>query len=224
MSTQITQYNLYQQLTSVRAARTTNLAGSYLNGPLNNGVGATLIASGVGALVVDGVTLVANDRVLLAAQTNANENGIYIVTNAGGLAASWILTRSADFQNIEQMKAGQFLTVNAGTVNGGHEYVLVEPLPAQLGIDALVFLASSNGAQLSSSLKAIKSNFAGGAATAVISNAAFTANSVVVASIQSSANAVDIQKVTPAAGNVTVLFSADPGASVISLIAFAAGQ
>jgi len=139
MVAQVVQYNIYQQLTSARVVSVSNLAGSYLNGPLNNGVGATLVSSGVGALVIDGVSLVANDRVLLSAQTNANENGIYIVNNAGGVAANWVLVRSSDFQNIEQMKLGQFLSVNAGSASAGSMWVLVEPLPAQLGIDSLLF-------------------------------------------------------------------------------------
>jgi len=143
MTTQVTQYNIFQQLTSARVVDTANLSGSYLNGPVNNGVGATLTASGVGALTIDGVDLENNDRVLLVAQTNANENGIYIVTSAGGSSSVWILTRAGDQQNIEQLKAGQFLSINAGTTNAGAMYVLVEPLPAQLGIDDLSFSPTS---------------------------------------------------------------------------------
>jgi hypothetical protein len=143
MTAQTTQYNLFQQLTSARLVDTSNLAGSYLNGSLNNGVGATLTASSVGVLTIDSVVANLNDRILLVAQTNANENGVYIVTQAGAAAAVWILTRAADQQSIEQMKAGQFLSINAGTANAGAMYVLVEPLPAELGIDDINFSPSS---------------------------------------------------------------------------------
>ena len=134
MSTARTQYSYNQQLTSARLVSTANIAGSYINGNLNNGVGATLTVSSLST--IDGVTLVADDRVLLVAQTNANENGIYIVNSVGTNA---VLERAADFQNIEQMKTGQYLTISAGTANAGALYVVVEPLPAQLGVDDLLF-------------------------------------------------------------------------------------
>lgn len=143
MTVQVTQYNIFQQLTSSRLVDTSNLAGNYLNGPLNNGLGATLTASSVGVLTIDSVVANLNDRILLVGQTNGNENGVYIVSQAGGASAVWILTRSADQQNIEQMKAGQFLSIDAGTTNAGAMYVLVEPLPAQLGIDDVNFSPSS---------------------------------------------------------------------------------
>ncbi|TAL08154.1 MAG: hypothetical protein EPO02_13690 [Nitrospirae bacterium] len=137
MTVQTSQYNIFQQLTSVRVVRVSNLAGLYLNGPLNNGVGATLTAPSPAALVIDGVTLALNDRVLLAAQTNANENGIYVVTST-----NWVLTRSADQQSIEQLKIGQFIPVGAGSANAGNIWLLVEPLPAMFGVSAMTFAQS----------------------------------------------------------------------------------
>lgn len=137
-----TYYYIQQQLTSARVASAANLAGVYLNGPLNNGVDATLSASSVGALVVDGITLNQGDRVLLDQQTNLNENGVYVVLFAGGPSAIWVLQRSPDQQSLEQLKAGQFLSVNAGSTLAGSIWVLVEPLPALLGINALSFVKS----------------------------------------------------------------------------------
>lgn len=250
MSAQTTQYNVFQQLTSVRLADSANLAGSYLNGPLNNGVGATLTANSVGVLTIDSVVANLNDRILLTAQTNANENGIYVVTQAGGPSAVWVLTRSADQQCIEQLKAGQFLSVNAGTAHAGGMWVLVEPLPANFGVDGLHFnggsvlgggtplLAANNlsdvasvatartnlGAQASASIRAQKIAFAGGAASVVHADASISAASVVTCTIESSANAVEVQKATPGAGSLTVLMSGDPGVSVISYIALSAAQ
>jgi hypothetical protein len=137
MTVQTSQYNIFQQLTSVRVVRVTNLSGIYLNGPLNNGVGATLSAASPATLTIDGVAVQLNDRVLLTAQTNANENGIYVLTSL-----NWVLTRSGDFQNIEQLKTGQFIPVGAGSANAGNIWVLVEPLPAHFGIDALTLVQS----------------------------------------------------------------------------------
>lgn len=138
MSNARSQYSYSQQLLSARLVSTANIAGSYINGNLNNGVGATLTVASLSS--IDSVTLLVNDRVLLVAQTNANENGIYIVNSVGTNA---VLERAEDFQNIEQIKPGQYLTVSAGTANAGAVYVVVEPLPGQLGIDDLNFSPSS---------------------------------------------------------------------------------
>ncbi len=60
---------------------------------------------------------------------------------------------------------------------------------------------------------------AGGSATVTIADAAITATMIVKANIISSANAVIIEKVTPTAGTLTILCSADPGASVFGYAA-----
>jgi len=148
-----TQYNVYPGLTPVRAVSTSNVAGTYFNGNTNNGVGATLTIA-ASSLTVDSVVLVAGDRVLLQTQTNTNQQGIYIVRT---IAATVVLERAADYQSIEQMKAGQFVSVAAGSVNAGNFYSLVEPLPNELGINALVFNADPSAGGVA---------YSGGASTA----------------------------------------------------------
>lgn len=64
-----------------------------------------------GAQTVDGIALVAGDRVLVKDQTTANQNGIYIVA-----AGAW--TRSADADTVSKL-AGAIVNVDAGTTNGG---------------------------------------------------------------------------------------------------------
>lgn len=147
------QFNIYPGLTPVRVVSTSNIAGTYNNGPSNNGVGATLTIA-ASSLTVDSVVCNVGDRVLLQTQTNTNEQGIYVVNSIGSTV---VLQRSADQQSIEQMKAGQYVSVAAGSVNAGNFYSLVEPLPATLGVDALVFNADPSAAQVS---------FSGGASTA----------------------------------------------------------
>lgn len=229
MTVQNSQYNLFQQLTSARVVSTSNVSASYLNGPLNNGVGATLTPAAPAALVIDGVTLELNDRVLLVAQTNANENGIYVVTNE-----NWVLTRAADFQSIEQMKAGQFLSVNAGTTNAGAMYVLVEPLPGHLGIDDLNFsptsvpsgstflVAANDLSDVDDNLVAMTNlgikrgttaAYAGGGTSNAFTATGLAATDIVVATILASTNSVAITKAVPTANTLTVTFSADPGAA-----------
>lgn len=129
------QYNITPWLTPVRTVATANLAGTYFNGQTNNGVGATLTIA-ASSLTVDSVVMAVGDRLLLIGQTNAFENGIYVVLSIGSVV---VLQRAADQQNIEQYHIGQYVTVGAGTLNAGTAYVNVEPLPAILGINGLVW-------------------------------------------------------------------------------------
>lgn len=139
------QYNVYDGLTAVRVASTSNISGTYFNGNTNNGVGATLTIA-ASSLTVDSVVLEVGDRVLLQTQTNTNEQGIYVVLSIGSTV---VLQRAADQQSIEQIKAGQFVSVAAGSVNAGNFYTIVEPLPAHLGIDAIVFNADPSAGGVS---------------------------------------------------------------------------
>jgi len=132
------QFNVSPWLTSVRLAATSNQSGTYFNGPLNNGVGA-LFTYATGALTIDSVAVEVGDRVILTAQTAENENGVYVCKQAGATGVSCILQRSADQQCIEQMKSGQYVTVGAGSVQAGNAFVLIEPLPAILGVDDLTW-------------------------------------------------------------------------------------
>lgn len=134
----ITQYNFYPVLTPVRVVQTANLAGTYSNGPLNNGVGSFLLGAAT-TLTIDAVLVENGDRVLLVGQTAANENGIYVVS---GIGSAWKLTRSDDFNDIENLKPGLQVGVGAGTTNGGAHYTVVEPLPAIFGVSDIVMESS----------------------------------------------------------------------------------
>ena len=63
---------------------------------------------------IDGVSLIAGDRVLVKNQTTASANGIYIVQ-----AAAW--TRPPDADTISKI-AGAIVNVDSGTVNGGFRF------------------------------------------------------------------------------------------------------
>lgn len=134
------QYNVYPCLSPCRLVATTNQSGSYYNGPLNNGVGATFTYA-TGALTIDSVDVEVGDSIALVGQTNDNENGIYVCKQAGATGVSAILQRRADMQCIEQIKAGFWTTIGAGTVNAGAAFVIAEPLPAVFGVDDLVLIA-----------------------------------------------------------------------------------
>lgn len=147
------QYNVYDGLTACRLVATSNQSGTYVNGPLNNGVSATLTFA-TGVLTIDSVVVVLGDSVALVGQSNANENGIYICTQQGAVGISAVLTRRQDFQCIEQIKVGQWTTIGAGTVSAGSMFVVVEPLPARFGIDNLSLTAAIPAGSGSASTKA----------------------------------------------------------------------
>lgn len=102
---------------SVRAATTANIAGTYSSSP------QTITANSNGAAVIDGETLVSNDRVLVRLQTTGSENGIYTVTDVGDASTPFVLTRSADFNQTSEVGAGAFTFVEAGTANSGKSFV-----------------------------------------------------------------------------------------------------
>lgn len=137
----VTQFNVYPCLSPARVVAASNQSGTYNNGPINNGVKATFTYA-TGALTIDSVAVLVNDRVLLVGQTNGNENGIYVCTVQGATGVAAVLTRAGDLQCSEQVLLGSYISVSAGTVHGGASYTLVEPRPATFGVDDLLFNAT----------------------------------------------------------------------------------
>ncbi len=121
-------------LTPVRLASTSNIVGLYYNGLNNNGVGATLTVA-ASSLTVDSVVCHVGDRLLLAGQTLSYENGVYVVLS---IESTVVLQRAADQQSLEQIQPGQYMSVAAGSLNGGNIYTILEPKPNQLGVSPVV--------------------------------------------------------------------------------------
>jgi hypothetical protein len=130
----------------------TNLVAVY-NQPngAGNGVGATLTNSGSNvALVVDGVTVSNTARVLVFAQSNAVQNGVYTVTNPGNVSAQWVLTRSTDTDTFglaspSQLGQGDAFFVSSGNTGAGQTYICNTPGTITFGSTNITF------AQISSS-------------------------------------------------------------------------
>jgi len=105
-----------------------NLTATYDNG--SSGVGATLTNSGTqAALVIDGVTVSTNDRVLIYSQTNGYENGVYTVTNTGSASTNWVLTRATDADSYgpsdpDSLGQGDAFFVKEGDTGAGELYVM----------------------------------------------------------------------------------------------------
>jgi hypothetical protein len=128
---------------SVRVATTTTL-------PAFTRVGNVLTADQNGALVVDGVTLASNDRILVKDETTGNApfNGIYTVTATGGVSAAWQLTRATDADSNAEVTAGMFTFVAEGTVNADSGWVLTTNDTITLGTTSLAFAQFSGAGQI----------------------------------------------------------------------------
>ena len=98
------------------------------------------LVAGTSPLVVDGVTLVANDRVLLFGQTTATQNGIYRVLTPGtGSDGEWEI--ASDFRSplLDGIAAGLNTYVQEGT-SAQTIFYLVTTGSIALGVTALTFL------------------------------------------------------------------------------------
>ena len=128
---------------SVRVATTGDLSATY-----NNGTG-TLTATSNGAISIDGVSLSANDRVLVKDQNNAPENGFYLVTTVGTSSAAFVLTRTPDANDADELTGGAFTFVEEGATNADNGYVASHNGTPTLGTDDITFDQFSGAGQIS---------------------------------------------------------------------------
>ena len=109
---------------SVHVASTVNSGVIYNNGTA--GVGATLTADTNRSIsALDGESVVVGERILMKNQTDAKQNGIYVLTDAGSASTPWVMTRATDADNnpTGEMKTGDFTFVQRGTVNASVGYI-----------------------------------------------------------------------------------------------------
>ena len=81
---------------------------------------------------LDGVTLVTGDRVLVKDQTDATQNGLYIVVASG--AAS----RDPQFDTIAEL-SGQMIVVNQGTANDNKIFLCTTDSDATIGVSNITY-------------------------------------------------------------------------------------
>ena len=98
---------------SVRAATTANITLS-------------------GTQTIDGVALIAGDRVLVKDQSTASQNGIYVVA-----AGAW--SRATDADTSTEVTPGMFTFIEEGSVNSDQGWVLATNGAITLGTTSLTF-------------------------------------------------------------------------------------
>ena len=82
--------------------------------------------------IIDGVTLVAGDRVLVKNQSTSSQNGIYLAVTSGAAV------RASDFDTAAEIQGGDFVFVTGGTANDNTGWVQTEKITT-LGTDPIIF-------------------------------------------------------------------------------------
>ncbi len=94
--------------------------------------------------VVDNITLVAGDRVVVRAQANTAQNGIYRVNTLGtGSNGTWGRTLDAD--TAAKLTPGTTLSIEEGTTYGGKQFRMTTPAPITLGVTGIAWTDISGG-------------------------------------------------------------------------------
>lgn len=113
---------------SVRAASTAAVTVTY------SATGGTSARGQITAApdTLDGVTLTANDRILLKNQANGAQNGLWVVSTLG-TGANGVWDRATDFDTDAEVTSGAFAFVEEGTANADSGYVLATNNPITIG-------------------------------------------------------------------------------------------
>ena len=105
---------------------------------------SNITLSGGAPATVDGVSLLAEDRVLVNGQTDQTENGIYYVTTLGsGSNGTW--TRTSDANATGEMNSGMIIMITEGTAFADTQWMLTTDGTITIGSTNITFAqASSN--------------------------------------------------------------------------------
>tara|TARA_B100001109_G_scaffold239841_1_gene222664 strand:- start:7629 stop:9341 length:1713 start_codon:yes stop_codon:yes gene_type:complete len=139
---------------SCRVGTTADLSATYNNGTA--GVGATLTATSNGALSLDGISPVVNDRVLVKNQTTASENGIYVVTTVGDGSTAFVLTRATPEDQPAELSGGAFVFVEEGTLNANNGYTFTHTGAPTFGTTDLDVAQFSGAGQITAGAGLVK--------------------------------------------------------------------
>jgi hypothetical protein len=144
-----------------------------------------------GTQTIDGVAVIAGDRVLVKNQTTASQNGIYVCA-----ASSW--SRATDADADAEVTAGMFTFVEEGSTNADSGWVLTTDSPITVGSTSLAFTQFSGAGSITAGDGLTK--------TGSTIDAVGTANRITV-----SADAIDIASTYVGQATITTLGTVTTG-------------
>ena len=92
--------------------------------------------------VIDDITLITSDRILIKNQTDGSENGIYTVNSSGAP------TRALNFDENSEVTSGAFTFIEEGTTNADAGFVLTTDGSITVGSTSLAFSQFSGAGQI----------------------------------------------------------------------------
>ena len=124
-----------------------------------------------GTQVIDGVSVIVGDRVLVKDQTDAKTNGIYVVSSS-----AWSRATDADNNPAGELAGGDFCLVLEGTLGSGYGYVCSNTSTITIGSSNITYVAYnaakaiSAGSGLSEPTPGTLEISTGGVTSAMIAN------------------------------------------------------
>jgi hypothetical protein len=91
-----------------------------------------------GALIMDGVTLNVDDRILLKDQGISQRNGIYIVRNSGSATTAFVIQRVNDAYG-QYLRSDTTILVSQGVTQASQLFTLTTPAPITIDVTPLTF-------------------------------------------------------------------------------------
>ena len=134
---------------------------------------------------IDGIAVIAGNRVLVKDQTTQSQNGVYIVN-----ASAWV--RATDFDSSANVSANAFFFVEEGTLYGDTGWTLTNNGTPAIGTDALTFTQFSGAGSIDAGDGLTK--------TGSIMNVVGTANRISVA-----ADSIDIASTYVGQSSITTV-------------------
>ncbi len=115
-------------------------------------VATTVNITRSGAQTIDGVSVVAGDRVLVKNQSTANENGIFVCATG-----NWTRATDADgLVGTGELKSGSFVFVTEGTVNADSGWMISTDGAITVGTTAINWVQFSGAGQIIAGSGAVK--------------------------------------------------------------------
>jgi hypothetical protein len=167
-----------------------------------------VMLSGGAPAEVDGVSLTARNRILVAGQSTGSQNGLYVVQTVGaGSTGTWI--RSNDANETGEIDAGMIVMVTEGEIYGDTQWKLITNDPIVVDTTPLIFIRNgafefgniyANGTSVVASSVGDTVTFTAG------DNIAITGNST-DKSVTFSVTGISLNSISNGTSNVTVLSS-----------------